>query len=91
MALPGPTPGRCATGASRARRSCSRSRPPDGDRLWVEAGERVRHLTLGDRVELRLRAVETVAFGRHGHDAALVHRSHAPSVPEPAPGMPTAT
>ena len=51
----------------------------DGERLWVEAGERVRHLTLGDRVELRLRAVETVAFGRHGHDAALLHRRHTPS------------
>jgi ABC-type Fe3+/spermidine/putrescine transport system ATPase subunit len=56
----------------------------DGDRLWVAAGGRVRHLTLGDRVELRLRAVETVAFGRHGHDAAPAHGSHAPSAPEPA-------
>jgi iron(III) transport system ATP-binding protein len=37
----------------------------DGERLWVEAGDRVRHLGLGDRVELTLRDVETVAFGRH--------------------------
>jgi hypothetical protein len=36
----------------------------DGERLWVEAGSRVRHLGLGDRVRVRLRDVETVAFGR---------------------------
>ncbi len=39
-------------------------RAPDGERLWVEAGSRVRHLSLGDRVAVTLRAVETVAFGR---------------------------
>jgi ABC-type Fe3+/spermidine/putrescine transport system ATPase subunit len=36
----------------------------DGERLWVQAGSRVRHLGLGDRVRVRLRDVETVAFGR---------------------------
>ena len=41
-------------------------RADDGERLWVEAGGRVRHLGLGDRVTVRLREVETVAFGRRG-------------------------
>jgi iron(III) transport system ATP-binding protein len=35
---------------------------PGGDRLWVEAGPIVRRLRIGDRVRLRLRDVETVAF-----------------------------
>ncbi|CAN5794605.1 ABC transporter ATP-binding protein [soil metagenome] len=43
-------------------------RATDGERLWVEAGDRVRHLGLGDRVLVRLRDVETVAFGRHHVD-----------------------
>lgn len=38
----------------------------DGEQLWVEAGSRVRHLGLGDRVDVSLREVETVAFGRRG-------------------------
>ncbi len=38
----------------------------DGERLWVEAGHAVRRLRLGDAVELRLRAIETVFFGA-GH------------------------
>ncbi len=37
-------------------------RAPDGQRVWVEAGGQVRRLAIGDRVELRLRDVETVAF-----------------------------
>jgi iron(III) transport system ATP-binding protein len=41
-------------------------RSDDGDQLWVEAGSRVRHLGLGDRVAVSLREVETVAFGRRG-------------------------
>jgi iron(III) transport system ATP-binding protein len=36
----------------------------DGERIWVEAGDRIRHLGLGDRVSVRVRDVETVAFGR---------------------------
>jgi iron(III) transport system ATP-binding protein len=40
-------------------------RSSDGDQLWVEAGSRVRHLGLNDRVEVELKEVETVAFGRH--------------------------
>jgi len=40
-------------------------RSGDGEQLWVEAGGRVRHLGLGDRVDLELKDVETVAFGRH--------------------------
>lgn len=39
-------------------------RSGDGERLWVEAGSRVRHLGLGDGVRVSLRDVETVAFGR---------------------------
>jgi len=38
----------------------------DGLRMWCEAGRQVRRLTVGDTVELRLRDVETVAFGM-GH------------------------
>ena len=41
-------------------------RASDGERLWVEAGSRVRHLGLGHRVAVSLRPVETVAFGRRG-------------------------
>jgi len=37
-------------------------RGADGQRVWVEAGGQVRRLAIGDRVELRLRDVETVAF-----------------------------
>lgn len=37
-------------------------RAGDGQRVWVEAGGQVRRLAIGDRVELRLRDVETVAF-----------------------------
>ena len=43
-------------------------RSTDGHQLWVEAGSRVRHLGLGDAVMVRLRDVETVAFGRHADD-----------------------
>lgn len=43
-------------------------RAQDGQRLWVEAGSRVRHLGLGDRVAVRLRDIETVAFGRRGYE-----------------------
>jgi ABC-type Fe3+/spermidine/putrescine transport system ATPase subunit len=42
------------------------ARSPDGDRMWVEAGDRVRHVGPGDRVTLGLRQVETVAFPRTG-------------------------
>jgi iron(III) transport system ATP-binding protein len=52
------------------------ARSGDGERIWVEVGDRVRHLGIGDRVELRVRDIETVAFGRtpregdaHGRDA----------------------
>jgi len=43
-------------------------RARDGERLWVEAGSRVRHLGLGDQVAVRLRDIETVAFGRRGQE-----------------------
>ena len=39
-------------------------RAEDGDRIWVEAGDQVRHVGPGDRVALRLRHVESVAFPR---------------------------
>jgi iron(III) transport system ATP-binding protein len=41
----------------------------DGERLWVEAGHAVRRLRLGDAVNLRLRAIETVFF-EAGHALA---------------------
>lgn len=40
----------------------------DGDRIWVEAGDQVRHVGPGDQVALGLRPVETVAFPRSGAD-----------------------
>jgi len=49
-------------------------RAGDGERLWVEAGNRVRRLGLGDRVRVSLRDVETVAFGR---TPAVTPASHA--------------
>jgi len=53
----------------------------DGERIWVEAGDRVRHLGLGDRVQVRLREIETVAFGRHAHDAGAWLTAAADAVP----------
>jgi ABC-type Fe3+/spermidine/putrescine transport system ATPase subunit len=64
-------------------------RADDGERLWVEAGDRVRHLAIGDRAVLRLRDVETVAFGRQTRDTSADHADHAvradrpDAVPEP--------
>jgi hypothetical protein len=58
----------------------------DGQRLWVEAGSRVRHLELGDRVMLRLREIETVAFGRRGAGAeAGGDQASGPEPEVPAP------
>ena len=56
-------------------------RSADDERLWVEAGSRVRHLGLGDTVHVELRDVETVAFGRRagGGDGS----------PPPGPGSAT--
>ena len=75
-------------------------RATDGERLWVEAGDRIRHLGLGDRVLVRVRDVETVAFGRHSPEPSQVgvpsHRSAAagtdapdsdPSVSAPTTGL----
>jgi iron(III) transport system ATP-binding protein len=56
-------------------------RASDGERLWVEAGSRVRHLGHGDRVRVSLRDVETVAFGRRSGAQA----SSQVSEPAPAP------
>jgi iron(III) transport system ATP-binding protein len=41
-------------------------RAGDGERVWVQAGSRVRHLAVGDRVLVGLRDIETVAFQRRG-------------------------
>jgi iron(III) transport system ATP-binding protein len=66
-------------------------RSSDGERLWVEAGSRVRHLGLGDLVRVILRDVETVAFGRRPSSTATstgdagvvpVGRVSAASVPD---------
>ncbi len=56
-------------------------RAADGQRVWVEAGGQVRRLAIGDRVELRLRDVETVAFSPSAGVAAPGAAVHAP---EPA-------
>jgi iron(III) transport system ATP-binding protein len=55
-------------------------RAADGERLWVEAGSRVRHLALGDRVWVTLREVETVAFGRRQQPAepSVLPAAHEP-------------
>jgi len=55
-------------------------RARDGERLWVEAGSRVRHLGTGDRVSVTLRVIETVAFGRR-----------PAGKPDPAPASEPAT
>jgi len=55
-------------------------RAADGERLWVEAGSRVRHLGLGDHVSVVLRDIETVAFGRKGAaDARSPREAAAPA------------
>jgi iron(III) transport system ATP-binding protein len=56
----------------------------DGERLWVEAGDRVRHLGLGDRVELTLRDVETVAFGRPAREGLAARPPAEPAAQPPA-------
>jgi TOBE domain len=56
----------------------------DGERLWVEAGDRGRHLGLGDRVELTLRDVETVAFGRHAREGLAAGPPAVPGALPPA-------
>ncbi len=45
-------------------------RSSDGLRVWVEAGDQVRRLGPGDRVDLRLREVETVAYPSTARPAA---------------------
>jgi iron(III) transport system ATP-binding protein len=55
-------------------------RARDGERLWVEAGSRVRHVGIGDQVSVTLRVIETVAFGRR-----------AAGKPSPAPASDPAT
>ena len=56
-------------------------RASDGERLWVEAGSRVRHLGIGDRVKVALREIETVAFGRRTPELAREPAAEAPSSP----------
>jgi iron(III) transport system ATP-binding protein len=67
-------------------------RSDDGEQLWVEAGSRVRHLGLGDRVSVSLRDVETVAFGRRTDTnptpGATADASSVPAVAD-AGGSPT--
>ncbi|MEX1295293.1 MAG: ABC transporter ATP-binding protein [Candidatus Limnocylindrales bacterium] len=59
-------------------------RATDGQRLWVEAGSRVRHLGIGDRVAVSLREIETVAFGRRTPDtsASAARSAQSPARPE---------
>ena len=60
----------------------------DGERLWVEAGPAVRRLRVGDAVVLRLRDVETVAFGS-GHPPAPIARADGSAEPVAVPVGPT--
>ena len=58
----------------------------DGMRLWCEAGQQVRRLTVGDAVDVHLRDVETVAFppgrvGRRQGTALPGRSSHEPAEP----------
>jgi iron(III) transport system ATP-binding protein len=56
---------------------------PDDTRLWVEAGQAVRRLRVGDAVTLRLHDIETVVFPAGAAVSAL------PAAPvEPAPPSP---
>ena len=66
-------------------------RAADGQRLWVEAGSRVRHLGIGDRVKVTLRDIETVAFARRSAEAAEPPAEAAePPADSPSnPGEPT--
>jgi len=54
-------------------------RAADGERLWVEAGSRVRHLGIGDSVSVTLREIETVAFGRRVHEVVDAPRDDRPT------------
>ena len=58
-------------------------RAADGERLWVEAGSRVRHLGIGDHVRISLREIETVAFGRRASEPAVVAALPAAEVVKP--------
>jgi iron(III) transport system ATP-binding protein len=61
-------------------------RAGDGERVWVEAGDQVRRLAVGDRVELVLRSVETVAFSPSS--AARHHQPSAAQLAEPSTESP---
>ncbi len=54
-------------------------RAADGQRLWVEAGSRVRHLGIGDSVGVTLREIETVAFGRRVQEVADAQQDSHPT------------
>jgi len=58
-------------------------RAGDGQRLWVEAGARVRHLGIGDQVSVTLREIETVAFGRRSAEPTEARSTPATTLPEP--------
>lgn len=64
-------------------------RSGDGERLWVEAGSRVRHLALGDRVSVSLRDVETVAFGRTPVAVSAAVTPDPANLSDPGPSWPT--
>lgn len=57
-------------------------RAMDGQRLWVEAGSRVRHLGLRDHVSVTLREIETVAFGRRANEAPAPPSEASPATAE---------
>jgi iron(III) transport system ATP-binding protein len=58
-------------------------RAADGQRLWVEAGSRVRHLGIGNHVRVTLREIETVAFGRRAQEVAEAPTGAASAGAEP--------
>ena len=56
---------------------------PDGTRLWVEAGQAVRRLRLGDAVTIRLHDVETVVFPAGASTGSVAESLPTPPVVSP--------
>lgn len=60
-------------------------RSNDGQQLWVEAGGRIRHMGIGDHVEVGLKEVETVAFGRQAASGSATASRSGDQTPRRVP------